>query len=526
MLRKDAIERLSLPDENWDVLVIGGGATGLGIAVDAAARGLRTALIEQADFGQGTSSRSTKLIHGGVRYLRQANIHLVRQSLHERTRLIRNAPHLVHPLDFVVPTFSRWDSLQYGVGLKLYGLLSGSHELGRSRLIDRAGMRATFPTLRQDRLRGGVSYFDAQFDDARFLISLARTAHSLGAAVCNYVAARELIHEGGRVQGVLAEDAETGSTFRIRARSVMNAAGVFADQIRQLDNPAQATLLSPSQGAHVVLDSRFLPGDSALMIPKTDDGRLLFAIPWKGHLLAGTTDTPVSSVPLEPRPFEEEVDFLLEHLDRYLNISPQRSDVRSAFAGLRPLVSPSGSKSTARISRDHYLETSDTGLITMTGGKWTTYRLMAIDAVDAAIRAAGLPHREPQTADLRLIGASETPGESTPEPDAAISREPLYRQELSELEAANPAAREVLHEHTSLRAAHVHHAARYEMARTVQDVLSRRIRLLMLDAETAIQVAPEVARELARELDRGPEWERTQVEDFKTLAATYMVTGA
>lgn len=496
MNRNEAIARLEERSQLWDVLVIGGGATGLGVALDAASRGYRTVAIEQHDFGKGTSSRSTKLIHGGVRYLRQANLKLVRESLQERSRLLANAPHLVSPLSFMVPTYRWWDSIQYAVGLKLYGWLSTSHTLGRCRVHSRTALLQKMQTLRDEGLRGGVEYFDGQFDDAGLLISLARTASEAGATVVNYVQATHIqARQAGRTT-VIARDIETGQELPITARSVVNAGGVFADQVRRLDDPTADRILQPSQGAHIVLDASYLPGETALMIPRTDDGRLLFAIPWMKSLLVGTTDTPVDQAELEPRALDEEVEYLIEHAGRYLDRPISHSDVRSVFAGLRPLVRPASSQKTSAISRDHHLEISDQGLITIAGGKWTTYRKMALDAVDQAIQVGDLPRTASATADLRLWGAA---------PD-----QPLSAVGFAAAEPRNPDS-ELMR-----------HSVRLEMARKIEDVLARRSRLLLLDAARAIDLAPTVAHLLATELGRGADWEQREVAQFRELAQAYL----
>jgi glycerol-3-phosphate dehydrogenase len=481
--RDDAIRSLQ-SGELWDVLVIGGGATGLGTALDAAARGYRTALLEQHDFAKGTSSRSTKLIHGGVRYLRQGDVTLVRESLRERGYLLRNAPHLVHVQPFVVPAYGWWQKLFYGAGLKLYDLLSGDLSIGRSQFISRDETRHDLPTVRPDGLSGGVRYFDGQFDDARLAIALAQTVFDQGGVAVNYVPVLRLMKDNGRVCGVAARDAETGTEFEIRARVVVNATGVFSDAVRSLDESQAEPLLSVSQGAHIVLPRSFLPGQSALMVPKTADGRVLFAIPWHKRVLVGTTDIPVVGTPIEPRPFAEEIEFLRDHTGKYLGVTPDPGDILSAFAGLRPLVKSRAAGKTAQLSRSHTLIISRSGLVTITGGKWTTYRKMAEDTVDAAAKVADLPAGKSPTSEL-----------------------PLRK---SDAVTENEAEKAI-------------HAVRYEMARTVEDVLARRTRTLFLDAAAARRAAPHVAETMAAELGRDASWQTTQTEAFEQLAAGYLV---
>ena len=472
----------------WDVVIIGGGASGLGTAVDAATRGYRTLLIERLDFASGTSSRSTKLIHGGVRYLRQGNLALVRDALRERANLLHNAPHLVHPLVFIIPAGSQFERLFYGAGLKLYDLLAGSHGMQPSTLLDRQQTLNALPGLNQTGVGGGIQYWDGQFDDARLAITLMRSASDHGATCLNYLAASGLLKSRGRVCGVLATDSETGENFEISARVVINATGVYADAVRHFDEPDSAPILSPSQGIHLVLDADFLPGQHALMIPKTEDGRVMFAIPWHGKLLLGTTDTERDDLPAEPQPFAEEIDFLLRTAGRVLKRPPQRSDIRSAFAGLRPLLHPkkSAGKSASR-SREHAVLTSARGLLTVSGGKWTTYRLMAEQVVDRAAQIAELGSVACRTAQLRLHGWSEDHDSTVYGSDALLI-------------AKLPGHDRRLHPALTLSEAEVRFGVRFEAARTIEDILARRHRALFLDASAAAECIEPVGRILAEEL--------------------------
>ena len=490
MNRDESLQAIEQRGERWDVLVIGGGASGLGAAVDAAARGYRTLLLEQHDFAKGTSSRSTKLVHGGVRYLRQGNISLVRESLRERALLLRNAPHLTRQQSFIVPAYGRTDRAFYGLGLKLYDALAGRFSLGPSKIMTRDEALRELPTVQPAGLRGGVRYFDGQFDDARLALCLAQTLHDLGGVAANYVRVARFVKQHGRISGVIAQDMESGREHEVTARVVINATGVFTDDVRRLDDIGSARLVAASQGAHIVVDRAFLPGDSALMVPKTNDGRVLFAIPWHGRVVIGTTDTPVHETPLEPRPLAREIDFLLEHAARYLAKAPSESDILSTFAGLRPLVRIGTDVHTARLSRDHTIEVSDAGLVTIAGGKWTTYRQMGQDVVDMAATVTGLKTRLSRTRDLPLHGAGES-------------------ADLPGLE-------------NELSAARIHRYVRYEMARTVEDVLARRTRLLMLDARAALAAAPGVAAALAAELQRDAAWQQAQLVSFRALAAGYL----
>lgn len=516
--RDTLLARLQGRKERWDLIVIGGGATGVGIAVDAASRGYSVALFEQDDFGKGTSSRSTKLVHGGVRYLQQGNIPLVMEALRERGILRRNAPHLVHDLRFIVPNYQWWEAPFYGVGMKVYDALAGRFGFGRSRHLTTTETLERIPTLERRGLRGGVSYHDGQFDDSRLLIHLVLTALEQGAILLNHAPVTGLLRTDGFVDGVEVQDRETGAALEVRGRIVINATGVFTDGIRTMDNPDSPPVVRASQGVHIVLDRSFMPGDSAIMVPHTSDGRVLFAIPWRERVLIGTTDTPIEGTPLEPRALEEEVRFLLEHAARYLTRGPQREDVLSVFAGLRPLIRGADEQSTATLSREHSILVSPTGLLTIAGGKWTTYRRMAQDVVNHAIPLAGLPPRPCVTRRLQIhgyhphaerFGASAHYGADAPAVEALIAMDPELGEQL--------------HPRLPVRRGDVLWAVREEMARTVEDVLARRTGALLLDARAAMEVAPDVAKVLAAELGWDAAWEAAQVEAFQALAEGYVL---
>jgi glycerol-3-phosphate dehydrogenase len=516
----------ALADGPWDVLVIGGGATGLGVAVDAQTRGYRTLLLEQYDFAKGTSSRSTKLVHGGVRYLQQGNVALVLEALRERGLMCRNASHLVHDLAFVVPRYRWWEGPFYGIGLKLYDRLAGKLNISRSRLLDRETTIERIPNVETENLLGGVMYHDAQFDDARMAIALAQTAADHGALLVNYMRVDRLLKDDGTVGGVVAVDRETGTSHELLARVVINATGIFADQVRRMDEPTSESMIQPSQGVHLVLDRAFQPSDTAIMVPQTDDGRVLFVIPWHQRVLVGTTDTAMERADIEPRALPEEVDFILRNASRYLDREPTRADVLSVFAGQRPLVQPvAGGTSRGRtksISREHSVVVSDSGLVTIVGGKWTTYRKMAQDTVDDAVEIGGLPERPCVTESLRLHGYLARTDPRVPHG----GHMQMYGAEAELVQAFldDDAARRVpLHPRLPYLAGQVAWAARHEMARTVEDVLSRRTRSLLLDARAAIEAAPTVARILAAELGHDAAWAERQVEDFVTLARGYLL---
>lgn len=517
MRRERMLHRLA-NTERWDVVVIGGGATGLGTAIDAASRGYQSLLLERADFAQGTSSRSTKLAHGGVRYLQQGNVSLVIEALQERGLMRRNAPHLVHDLRFVVPNYDWWEAPFYGIGMKVYDLLAGKHGFGRSSLLSRQETIERLPTIERQGLRGGVIYYDGQFDDARLAINLAQTAAEQGATVLNYFEVTALRHHDGLVVGVAAQDRESGERYDIQAAVVVNATGVFSDSVRRLDDPSCKPMIRPSQGVHIVLERDFLPGDSAIMVPHTDDGRVLFAIPWHDRVVVGTTDTPVAEIALEPRPLAEEIDFLLRHCALYLTRDPGPADVLSVFAGLRPLVGSTGEGSTAEISRDHTVSIARSGLVTIAGGKWTTYRNMAEDVIDQAALIGGLPERDCVTRELNIHGYhrhAERFGQLACYGADAVAIEALSHEV--------PGADEILHPRFEHRVCEVIWAAREEMARTVEDVLARRTRMLLLDARASVEAAPVVAEILARELRRDQGWAGEQVEAYRQLASGYQI---
>ena len=521
MNRADMVSQARARREPWDIVVVGGGATGVGVALDAAARGYEVLLLEQSDFGKGTSSRSTKLVHGGVRYLEQGNISLVMEALKERGLLRQNAPHLVSDLGFVVPNYEWWEAPFYGVGLKVYNLLAGKYGFGTSEVLSKEETLERLPTIKTDGLRGGVVYYDGQFDDARLLVNMVATAVEQGGALVNYAPVTALTRDAeGFVNGVMARDLESGQELRAEARVVVNAAGPFCDAVRRMADSAAAPLIAPSQGIHLVFDRSFLPGKNAIMVPHTSDGRVMFAIPWHGHTLVGTTDTPVESASLEPRAFEEEIEFILETAGQYLLKPPTRADVLSVFAGIRPLVRSGDAKSTATLSRDHTIHIDGSGLLTITGGKWTTYRNMAEDCVNQAATLARLPEVPCPTRNLSIHGFHRHPekfGDLGPYGSDALAIQDLMRFE--------PGLEKLLHPALPYCEAEVVWAARSEMARTVEDVLARRTRALFLNARAAIAMAPRTAELLARELGRDAAWRASQVEAFREVAHGYVVAG-
>lgn len=519
MQRDGMVARATDSESEWDFIIVGGGATGLGAAIDAASRGYRTLLVDRHDFGKGTSSRSTKLIHGGVRYLQQGNINLVLDALKERGLLRQNAPHLVHNLPFVVPNYDWWEAPFYGMGLRLYDMLAGKLGFGPSKNLSKKETIRRIPTIETKGLRGGVIYYDGQFDDARLAINMAETAVEQGAVLINYMAVTALTKSNGLVDGVVVHDQISGAEYEFKARAVINATGPFTDGVRRMDDENVRPMIAPSQGVHIVLARSFLPGDSAIMVPHTDDGRILFAIPWHDRVVVGTTDTPIDEAPLEPRPLPEELEFLLTHAARYLTKDPAPSDVLSAFAGVRPLVRAGDDANTAAISRDHTINISRSGLVTIAGGKWTTYRKMAEDAIDQASMVAHLEPKPCVTRTLRLHGYHPRA--------TAFGGLAIYGSDAEAIQAlidAKPEYGERIHPDLTTKAGEVAWAVKHEMAQTVEDVLARRTRWLLLDARKSIQMAEPVADLMAQELGRDDTWKSEQVRAYTELAQGYLLT--
>lgn len=496
-----SIEKLR-EESLWDIIIIGGGATGLGTALDAASRGYKTLLLEQSDFSKGTSSRSTKLVHGGVRYLAQGDIALVREALRERGLLLKNAPHLVKKQAFIIPCFSWFAKAKYLIGLTLYDWLSGKYSFGRSSSMSKQEVIHAIPDVSPNGLKGGVEYFDGQFDDSRLAIDIAKTAAQYGAVLLNYVKVTSLLKStSGKIEGIVAYNYENEEEHRIHGKVVINATGVFVDEILQMDHPGKKPLTRPSQGIHLVLNRSFWSSEKALMIPKTSDGRVLFGVPWHKHLLLGTTDTPLDKHSLEPIALETEINFILKTAEQYLNKKPKRDDVLAVYAGLRPLAAPDKDvNSTKEISRSHKIYTEQSGLITITGGKWTTYRKMAEDTVNKAISIGDLRKENCQTHDLKIQGNESLPALNNEEFDL----KPLHPEyPISELAIVQ--------------------VTRAEMARTVEDILARRFRVLFLDAQIAMQLAPQVARIMAQELAKDEQWIQSQITEFNEVATHYLI---
>jgi glycerol-3-phosphate dehydrogenase len=523
MNRESMLDRIRARTEPWDIIVIGGGATGAGIAVDAATRDFDVLLVEREDFGKATSSRSTKLVHGGVRYLEQGNVSLVMDALKERGLLRQNAPHLVHDLAFVVPNYSWWEAPFYGIGMKVYDLLAGKYGFGKSRILSREETLERLPNIQTEGLRGGVMYYDGQFDDSRLLIHLIMTAAEYGATVVNYAEVTEILKgDDGFVDRVSILDRESGERFTAYCKVIVNATGIFTDETRHLSDPDVEGMVAPSQGIHLVFERSFLRGDTAIMVPHTSDGRVLFAIPWHEHTVVGTTDTPIDGPSYDPLPFEQEIEFILDTAAQYLSRPPTRSDILSVYTGIRPLVKAgSATSKTSALSRDHTIHVDHSGLLTIVGGKWTTYRHMAEDCVDHAITLGSLPDSECRTHHLQIHGYDD-------EIDG-LSNMGVYGSDaaaIMQLADEDPELAKPLHPALPYIAAEVVWAVRHEMARTLDDVLARRIRALFLNSRATLEMAPTVAALMAHELGRDREWVNKQLAEFRTLAASYLPESA
>jgi len=502
----------------WDLLVIGGGATGLGIALDATARGYRVVLVEQADFAKGTSSRSTKLVHGGVRYLAQGDIKLVREASIERGLLTRNAPHLVKNQTFIIPIYSYWDRLKYTIGLKLYDWISGKLTLGSSVFISRKQTLRDLPGIQPKGLLGGVLYHDGQFDDSRLAINLVQSIIAKGGLPLNYTRVTALLKDNeGKTSGAQVVDVETGKPYLVKAKAVVNATGVFVDDILHMDNAAAPKSICVSQGVHLVLDKSLFPSSHALMIPETSDGRVLFAVPWHDKVVLGTTDTPVGEASLEPQALEKEIQFILDTAAQYLTRKPLRSDVLSVFAGLRPLAAPKqGEQKTKEISRSHKIIVSASNLFTILGGKWTTFRKMGEDMVNKIEEQLQWQHRQPATASLPIHGHTKSIDWNDPFYFYG-SDAPLLKQQM------NGSTGIYISESLKIHKEQVRWAVEHEMARTVEDVLSRRTRALLLDARESIRICPEVARLMAAALGKDEQWIEEEVREYTKLAQQYIL---
>ncbi len=520
MTRVEMLEAVASHDQKkWDVVIIGGGATGLGCAVDAASRGYKTLLLEKYDFAKGTSSKATKLVHGGVRYLKQGHFKLVKEALKERGYLFKNAPHLVKNLTLNIPVYSLFQKFYYYIGLYLYDLLSGSYSFGSSQMLSKKHMIHDIPNIKPEKLKGAISYQDGQFDDTRLAVELMRTSADHGGVLLNYAEVVALNKdEKGKIIGLRFYDSINDKTIEVSAKSFINATGVFVDNILQMDEPGKTPTVVASQGSHIVVDKKFLPGKQALMIPKTSDGRVLFAIPWHDKCLIGTTDNEVDEISIDPKPMDKEIEFILATAQQYLDPAPTRADILSVFAGLRPLAAPTGNQSTKEISRSHKITVSNSGLVNIVGGKWTTYRKMAEDCINIAARTGRLIHSDCRTHQLALHGF-------------AWQRDPhdplfIYGDEADNIHALqhkDPKLKEIIHPHLPYTFAEVEWAIKHEMAMTVEDILARRTRCILLNAKAAKETAPAIAKFMAEKMQKDEKWINEQVSSFNAFAQGYIL---
>ena len=500
----------------WDIVIIGGGASGLGIAVDASKRGYKTLLLEKHDFAKGTSSRSTKLIHGGVRYLQNGDITLVIESLKERGILKRNAPHLVQDLSFVIPTYDWWASPFYGIGMKIYDMMAGKLGLGQSVIISKEETEKLIPNVNKKGLRGGVIYHDGQFDDSRMAITLAQSADSNKTSLLNYCSVESLIKEDGEIKGVNFIDLINSKKYQVKSKVVINATGVFAEEIIRMDQPEIKKMIQPSQGVHIVLEKRFLKGKHAILIPQTSDGRVLFAVPWKNYVVVGTTDTQIKSSSAEPKALAQEVDFILKNASKYMTNKPKRDDIKSVFAGLRPLAATSNKKSTKEVSRSHKIDISPSGLISVLGGKWTTYRKIAEDAIDAAISINKLKKKKCKTERVKLFGFKKNVDWSDP-----MHVYGSLKKQIESMGSKND--NKSLSNKFYISNNMIQWSIIHEMAISLEDVLARRTRCIFLDSRESMRIAPIVAKKMAEVLEEDQNWIDMELKKFNKLIKNYMV---
>ena len=515
MNRNDSIVKLNKVLE-WDIVIIGGGASGLGIAVDASKRGYKTLLLEKHDFGKGTSSRSTKLIHGGVRYLQNGDITLVIESLKERGILKRNAPHLVQDLSFVIPTYDWWASPFYGIGMKIYDMMAGKLGLGKSVIISKGETEKLIPNVNKKGLRGGVIYHDGQFDDSRMAITLALSANPKKTALLNYCNVDGLMKKNNEIVGLSFTDSINSKKYQVKSKVVINATGVFAEDIIRMDQPQIKKMIQPSQGVHIVLEKKFLKSKHAILIPQTSDGRVLFAVPWKNYVVVGTTDTQIKNASEEPKPLKEEIDFILKNASKYMTIKPKKDDIKSVFAGLRPLAATSDKKSTKEVSRSHKIDISPSGLISVLGGKWTTYRKISEDAIDTAISINKLKKKKCKTKKTKLFGYKKKVDFSDPMHVYGSLKKKV--ESLGGIDDNKSLSTKFYISNNIIEWSIIH-----EMALTVEDILARRTRCVFLDSNESKLIAPSVAKKMADVLEKDQEWIDSELKNFNKLIKNYTI---
>lgn len=507
-------------NQEFDVIIIGGGATGLGVAVESISRGYKTLLLEAYDFGKGTSSKSTKLVHGGIRYLANLDFELVSEGLDERFYFLKNAPHIASTQAYLVPFYSFLDKIKYFLGIKLYDYLAKDKKVGQSKFLSIKETIQYAPDLDTNGLKGGAIYYDGQFDDTRMLITLLQTFKSMGGVAYNYHEVTNFIKDSNNIiSGVKVFDKLNQSNLEFSTNIVINATGTFTDELLNLDDlTIKHNNVEAAQGTHLVFEPEIFNSDCALVIPKTTDGRILFVLPWHGKVVVGTTDIAVSKPVLDPKPRAEEISFILDTLNCYTNRQATINDIKSVFTGQRPLVRPKNAKNSAKISRKHEILYSTSGLISIVGGKWTIYRKMGEDTINFAINKNLLSKSQSVTKELKLFAANKNNytyplnvyGDE-------VNKILEIQKELSNFDKIHP--------DLPYFQAEVIYQIRYEMAKTLEDVLVRRTRAIFLDAKATINAAILVATLMATELNlrNSNEWVTKQVEDFKKTNMKYLM---
>ncbi len=508
---------------NYDIIIIGGGATGSGIALDASYRGFKTLLLEKNDFSEGTSSRSTKLVHGGVRYLEAAfkkldinQFNLVKEGLKERSRLLKNAPHLCSRLTLVTPMYKLWELPYMFAGLTMYDLISGKRGLGRSSIVFKNKMISDFPSIKKKGLVGGVKYYDGSFNDARLNISLLQSAKKYNCDCKNYHEVNGFIYKDKKISGLRVKDSINDKEFEVHAPIIINATGAFSDEVRLLDDKNTKKLLDISSGIHIVLDKKYLPSKEGLMIPKTQDGRVLFILPWMGKCLVGTTDEP-TKLSGHPEVAEKDIEYILKHLEIYFDLKIDKKEILSSWSGIRPLVAVDKNASTSSIVREHLIVKSNSGLVSIIGGKWTTYRKMAEEVVDYVISEYDLEKKECGTKKLKLVGSENFTKELKVDSlDEETSKHLIcmYGDKADEVPKCVSKIKK-LHPRYSYINAEVVYSIREEFVKKPIDFLVRRSNIALIDIEVAKEMLDTVLDIMQKELN----WddEKVQNERKETL---------
>lgn len=501
----------------FDVIVIGGGATGLGVAVEAITRGYSTLLLEAYDYGKGTSSKSTKLVHGGIRYLANFDFALVKEGLEERYYFLNNAPHLAKKQSYLIPFHNLFERFKYSVGIALYDAFAKDKKIGKSQFLSHDQLLSQAPQINPAGMSGGAIYYDGVFDDTRMLVTLLRTFEAQGGMVLNYHPVTDFLYQNNKISGVKAFDSLQGRVLEFTAKTVINATGTLTDVLLNKAEPQQAhQTVSAAQGTHLVFDKAIFDSPHCLVIPETSDGRILFVLPWHDKIIVGTTDVAVDQPSIEPIAQSAEIDFILETLNRYTKAPVTKAQVKSVFCGQRPLVRDPTQKSTKKISRRHEILETDNGLISIVGGKWTIYRRMGEDTINYAVRKNYLPASQSVTRDFKLFGHT-----------ASIDQSHLavYGSQAEKILAIQKQTGnfDKIHPDLPYLQAEIIYQVREEQAKTVEDVLARRTRAVLLDAKAAKQAAPLVAKLMATELGHDEAWVAQQVESFERFVRAYII---